>query len=473
MIVERGVLTLHLPDRAGAAAEVSCGPALRVVTRKRSSHLARWNGRDVFVKLFFDKWRARVHWRREKFGIGALTDRSLLTPALLYDGWLPAQRAYVLITEALTDAQTLAEKWAQAPDTGVRFELLRMVATTLAHQHEAGVVQSDLHPGNFLIVDPQVYSIDTSTIHVRKRALARRASLANLGLLFAQFVRNFDRYTNDVLMAYALCRRWQLRDSDLQSLQAHIDAARAKRKRHFMKKIFRECTAYACKRTYTWRLVYDKRYATPGFQRLYQDPEVAFVGRGVRFLKRGNTATLVATRIDGVDVVIKRYNIKSIWHGIRRVLKRTRASVSWANAHMLRLYDIPTPQPVAFVERRIGPLRRTSYFISEYAEGVDGREFFGGDGVSLPAKEAMAKRIVAALATLARYRVRQGDLKATNIIIYGETPYWVDLDAMREYKTALFFRRAFERDMMRLYRNWEDRPDVWQFFERALERTRT
>ena len=126
MVAERSALTLHLPDRVGVAAEVKCKVALRVVTGKRSSHLARWNGRNVFVKLFFDKRRARIHWQREKAGIEALVNRSLLTPTLLYAGWLPAERAYVLITEALIGAETLHDCWTQARNAAGKLELLRM-----------------------------------------------------------------------------------------------------------------------------------------------------------------------------------------------------------------------------------------------------------------------------------------------------------------------------------------------------------
>jgi tRNA A-37 threonylcarbamoyl transferase component Bud32 len=473
MIAERGVFTLHLPDRTGAAAEVSCESALRVVSGKRSSHLARWNERDVFVKLFFHKRRARLHWQREKSGIETLVGRSLQTPALLYAGWIPAQRSYVLITEALTGSRTLADAWAREPDAGGRLELLSTVVTALAQQHQAGVVQTDLHPGNFLLVDRQVYSIDASTIKAHKRALPRDASLANLGLLLAQFEPSFDHHANKLLMTYASSRRWQTSDDDAWSLRAHIDEARVKRKQQVMKKIFRECSAFARRADRKIILVYDKHYASEGFQDLYRNPDSVFAEGHGRYLKRGNTSTVVRTTVDGTEVVVKRYNIKGPWHGIRRILRRTRASISWKNANLMGFYGIATPRPIAFVEKRTGPAKRTSYFISEYIQGINGREFFGDATIPDSDKEAMAERIVAALMTLERYRMRHGDLKATNIIIRDATPYWVDLDGMREYKTTLLFRPAFERDIVRLHRNWEDRSDIRQLFQQALQRACT
>lgn len=468
MVAESGALTLHLPDRSGVAAEVSCGPPLRVIAGKRSSHLARWNGRDVFVKLFFDKRRARVHWQREKSGIEALADRSLLTPALLYAGWLPAQRAYVLITEALIDAQTLSESWARAPDMDTRLELLRLVATTLAQQHEAGVVQSDLHLGNFLIADRQVYSIDTSTIHARKGALSRPASLANLGLLLAQVEPGYERHARDVLMAYALSRHWQVSDADLQLLQGRIDEARAKRKQQFMKKIFRECSAFAHRADRDTVFVYDKHYASDAFQDLYRNPDSVFADAEGRYLKRGNTSTIVRTTIDGVEVAVKRYNIKGTWHGIRRSLRRTRASISWQNAHLLHFYGVCTPRPIAFIEKRFGLTRRVSYFISEYVAGPNCREFFSGQHASDSEGRRLAKEIAHVLSTLARYRLRHGDMKATNILIHHKRPCLVDLDAIRQYKSAARFARAHRRDIQRLLKNWAGQPDVHTLFAKKI-----
>ena len=468
MIADPETFTFHLPDRTGAAAKVNCGAALRVVSGKRSSHLAHWNGRDVFVKLFFHKRRARLHWQREKFGIETLVGRSVQTPALLYAGWIPAQRSYVLITEALTGSRTLADAWAREPDVGGRLKLLNTVVTALAQQHQAGVVQTDLHPGNFLLVDRQVYSIDASTIKAHERALPRNASLANLGLLLAQFEPSFDRHADKALAAYASSRHWQTSDDDVWSLRAHIDEARERRKQQFMKKIFRECSAFARRADRKMSLVYDKRYASEGFQDLYRNPDSVFAQGHGRYLKRGNTSTVVRVTVDGTEVVVKRYNIKDPWHGIKRALRRTRASISWENANLLRFYDIATPRPIAFVEKRTGPAKRTSYFVSEYVSGQSYRDYFSVARASQDSKNRLAGRLADMLATLARYRVGHGDMKATNLIIVAGSPYLVDLDGMRQYKSAAGFDRAHQRDIRRFLENWADQPDVHALFVRKI-----
>lgn len=470
MIAERGAFTLHLPDRTGAAAEVYCGSALRVVSGKRSSHLARWDGRDVFVKLFFHKRRARIHWQREKSGIETLVDRSLQTPALLYAGWIPAKRSYVLITEALTGGRTLADLWLREPDAGRRLELLCTAVAALAQQHQAGVVQTDPHLGNFLFIERQVYSIDASTIQIHKGTLPHDASLANLGLLLAQFEPSFDRHADTALTTYASSRCWHVNNDDLDSLHARIDEARAKRKQQFMKKIFRECSAFARRADRKMILVYDKRYASESFQDLYRNPDSVFAeGRGC-YLKRGNTSTVVRATVDGTEVVVKRYNIKGPWHGIKRALRRTRASISWENANLVRFYGINTPRPIAYIEKRAGPARRTSYFVSEYVSGPSYRQHFAAGKASQKSRNQLANRIAEMLATLARYRLGHGDMKATNLIIVDGDPYLIDLDGMRQYKSAAGFTRAHQRDIRRFLKNWADQPDVRALFAREIAR---
>ena len=461
-------LILRLPDQTGAAAEVKCGPALREVLHKRASYLASWNGREVFVKLFFHKARARQHWQREKAGIEALVGRALPTPRLLYAGRLPERQAYVLITEALRAALTLTQAWGRVSTVDQRLELLRRAAKLVAGQHEAGILQSDLHAGNFLIADGYICSIDTSTIRVRHGPLERSVSLANLGLLLAQFEPRFDRHAASVFAAYAAARNRQTSDADLQLLYGYIDGAREKRKHQVLKKIFRECTAFACGARADKKLIYDKHYATDRFQQLYRDPERYFGDEPERYLKKGNTSTVVRARIDGIEVVLKRYNIKGAWHGIKRALRRTRASVSWQNAHLLRFYGIDTPRPIAFIENRLGSARRTSYFISEYVTGPSYREFFGSEQASREAKDRLAEQIAEIMSVLGRYRIRHGDMKATNIIIADGRSYLLDLDAMREYKLGAAFDRAHRRDIQRFLDNWAGQQDIRELFAEKI-----
>ncbi|MBW1746795.1 MAG: hypothetical protein JRJ25_11240 [Deltaproteobacteria bacterium] len=82
-----------------------------------------------------------------------------------------------------------------------------------------------------------------------------------------------------------------------------------------------------------------------------------------RLLKEGNSSTVALAEVNGKLLVIKRYNIKNFIHALKRYLRNTRAWTSWRNAHRLELLGIPTPKPIAFLERRWGPFRSVNLIL--------------------------------------------------------------------------------------------------------------
>lgn len=464
-------LTLHLPDKAlEGESEVKCLRAVRVITNRRFVYLARWNGKDVFVKLFFDKIRAKQHWQREKHGIEALATKGLLTPPLLYAGFLPDYKAHVLITEAITSAKTMEQTCNRANSIEDGIGVLRKAIKALATQHEAGILQDDIHLDNFLVADGKIYSIDASRIRQRTDAIEKTASLRNFGLFLGQFFPKFDPYVEQLFQHYASIRKWHVTPDDLSLLQSYIDKVRKSRKKNFLRKIYGGNSMFTCLCGKQGNAVYNVEYSAEEFEKLFKDPTRFFSRKEIKYLKKGNTATVAVANVDKRAVVVKRYNIKGLWHGINRAFRRTRASISWENAYLLRFYGIDTPAPIGFAEKRIGPVRRTSYLISEYVEGPSCREYFKNDNISFDEKCRIASRIADILSTLARFRISHGDMKATNFIISNDRVYLVDLDGMREYRMGMLFRRAYSRDIERFFDNWANEHDVRRMFEETIER---
>ena len=464
-------LTLRLPDQTiEGDNEVTCLRALRIVKNRRSAYMAKWNGKNVFVKLFFDKIRAKQHWQREKHGIEVLTANGLLTAPLLYAGFLPDHKAHVLITEAIESARTMEQACNRVDSTEDGVAILSKAIEALATQHEAGILQGDIHLDNFLVAEEKIYSIDASRIRQQAGSIKKTASLENLGLFLGQFFPKFDRYVEQLFRHYAGIRQWQVTSDDFSLLQSYITKARQSRKKNFLRKIYRKNSMFACLYERGGNAVYNMEYSTEGFQKLFRDPASFFSDHEVRYLKRGNTATVAVANIDMKAVVVKRYNIKGLWHGIKRAFRRTRASISWENANLLRFYGIDTPAPMGFVENRVGPVRRTSYFISEYIDGPSCREYFKNKNISVYDKNRVASRIADMLSTLARFRISHGDMKATNFLVANDRVYLVDLDAMREYRTSMLFRRAYSRDIKRFFDNWANENDVRKMFEETIER---
>jgi serine/threonine-protein kinase RIO1 len=196
-----------------------------------------------------------------------------------------------------------------------------------------------------------------------------------------------------------------------------------------------------------------------------KNPDIAFEISEDLLLKNGNSATLVRYKIEKNDLVIKRYNMKTIIHAARRAFKKSRADHSWHYAHILQNKGINTPDPIAIKEKRWGPFRNKAYFICKYIEGPTALNYFQNPEIEYDDKSAMAKQIIEMFNMLKSSMLTHGDMKATNIIIHCNKPFLLDLDSMVTRTNNKRFTRAWNKDMKRFRRNWHDLPKIAQLFK--------
>jgi len=253
----------------------------------------------------------------------------------------------------------------------------------------------------------------------------------------------------------------------LAALKKNITEWRKRHLRSYGRKVFRNNTQMVCRKLWSRFSVCDRKYDTPAMRLFLNDPESVLQGPCVKILKAGNTTTVILIDINNIKLVVKRYNIKNFWHGIKRAVRNTRAAISWRNAHQLMLLKIPTAKPVALLEKRFGFFRGTSYFISEYAAGTPLQNYFSEN--NLPEEKILiSEKIIALLNKLHSMQISHGDLKASNILIAGSEPVLIDLDAMRLHRFALCLRIAQRRDQQRLLKNWQNDMIIQDIFKEFL-----
>lgn len=201
----------------------------------------------------------------------------------------------------------------------------------------------------------------------------------------------------------------------------------------------------------------NKDYLTPTFEALLENPDAFF---NEKILKEDETFTtsVALVTIDARPIVIKRYNIKSFWHGLKRAIQPSRAARCWHYSHMLHRHCIDTPKPIAMIEKRFGPFRRQAYFISEYIEGADGFTVFRDQPVDAATTAIYATRIMELIHRLHKNLITHGDLKASNFIFHDAKPFMIDLDAMRQHKNFYRAKRKIQKDRKRFLLNWENLP---------------
>ena len=445
--------------------EVICTEILRLLPGKRLVCAGKWEGRHIVVKIFLDSVRGKYHFYRERRGYVALSEAGIKVPPVLFSGTVFSGKSPAIGFLRLTDAHDFSEVWKDTKDDNQRVRILCRIVLLIADQHRAGLKQDDPHLANFLVDNDEIYSIDNDTVDTGHKGvpLSRHASIKNLGLFFAQFDPEFDPIIKTAFGLYAKIRLWPEVSRSL--LMKEVNRYRKKRLDAYLKKIFRMCTAFECKKNFTRYQVCSRQYCE-SMQGLFDDPD-GKIDKG-RFLKRGNSSTVVLLEEGEKTFVVKRYNIKGLWHGVKRAVTPSRARRSWKNAHMLMSMNISTPRPVALIEKRFGPFRFTAYLVTEFVDGVDAHNLFYSNMIRYPDDSCIVDRFSHLFRSFADKGIVHGDLKATNFIVRRDSLFITDLDSMKVCRSRWFFHRAFKRDIGRFMENWTGLDKWKKLFEKRL-----
>lgn len=438
---------------------------VRHVPLRRCVCRATWQGQPVYVKLFFGN-KAPYYALRDVKGAEALQKAGLLTPKLLYQGDLAQNLATAIVYEEIVAASSAEDAWDNADETARLTLAVRLVETIAAH-HDAGLLQTDLYLKNFLVEGEAIYSIDGDGVRTYS-GLSLDQALDNLSQLLSKFEVMFLALHLPALLRGYVGKRSMPEPLDLHDMQARVDAARWRATHAYAdKKIFRQCTDVDVLKTGKVFSAIRSCYAETPVPTAPVELDAYFNAENI--IKNGNTCTVTLAQVGGKKLVIKRYNIKSFWHGVGRALRQTRAATSWSNAHRLQLLDVETAHPVALVETRVFGLKGKAYFLAEYIDAPDMTAFF----MQTSDKALRAKAVRQAVELLYRLyllKISHGDMKATNIKVLADgKPSLIDLDSMQQYQQGSSALKSHVRDIKRFMRNWKEQPSLYNAFVKAFK----
>ena len=268
---------------------------------------------------------------------------------------------------------------------------------------------------------------------------------------------------HDLVDVYAKTRNLNNVPKITAMLKKHIKKSHQRMTSRYLKKIYRNSTDIVCKKNFSSFMLCRRSHFTPEMASFLINPDTAFNGPGKTILKAGNSATVVRYRIDGLELVVKRYNMKNWVHTLRRAFKKTRADISWRSAHLLMQNRINTSRPLAMMEKRFGPFRNKAFFICEYVKGEDAIQYFQNADAECISQTAQS--IMSVFSKLKSLMISHGDMKATNIIIQGGEPFLIDLDSMARHRIKTRFFHAHKKDINRFLKNWQDHPVILKLFK--------
>lgn len=386
----------------------------RLLPGRRLTALGHWRGRDLVVKLFMGAGAAR-YCARERRGVERLAASGTPTPELLGDA-LAAPDGRALLFDYLPDARPLAAGEAEGAMNAVRL---------LAGLHGHGFTHGDPHLANFLRSGGKLWVVDGDGVG----RLWRQGELAELRALaefLAQHPPTLDAWLEKLLAGYADSRNWAADADRMRRAKRLVATARRRRVRRYLAKTERPCTEFHTASNWRWRCLVKRAWRSDAVllaEAFARDPEGGL--KNAEVIKDGNSATVFRLKLGGLPVVVKRYNIKSLSHRIRRWFKR-RALTAWRNGHRLALLAIPTAEPLALVERRWGPLTGRCYLVMADKGDLDLAAEAGTQGW-LPGR---LDQVTALLAQLKAAELGHGDTKASNFLVHDGRVHLIDLDAL-------------------------------------------
>jgi tRNA A-37 threonylcarbamoyl transferase component Bud32 len=417
---------------------------LRSLGKKRKVLDAIWDQQPVILKLFTSTAKAKYHAVREWRALKLLQERELNSPAPLFYGKTD-QSDWAVVTEKIINAQNVRGVWDHIADAASKCDLLCKVARELARQHSKGVLQKDLHLGNFLLKGEEVLALDASQMCFLAREVNKKQAIAQLALLGSAWPQeNTD--TTTLCHEYGRARSWEFTQRDLNIFCNKLALARKNGIKRSLRKCLRTNKRHKKVKQRDYSAVATRDFFEKAdFHKLTE--RIDQLMQSGKILKDGKTCFVARVNWAGEDVVVKRYNHKGIIHALRHTIKGTRARRSWLHAHRLETLNVATAKPLAFIEKRRKMLVWKSYFVTKYVHGQNLYDFMRNINVTEEERATVRQKALEVLNKLQKYRISHGDLKRSNILLSDKSLVLTDLDAMKAHRWKWTYKMRQVKDV--------------------------
>lgn len=394
-----------------------------------------------------------------------------------------------LLTRTLADSlpldaflQTTLPSLPLPRRTRLRQRIAVALGRLLATLHDAGLTHRDLHPGNLLVRweeedVPHLWLIDLHAARLG-RPLGRAASVDNLVILNRWFILRSER--TDRLRcwnAYRSARRHGAFSEG--SLAAGVERDTLASNLRFWNNRDRRCLGT---NRYFRRV---SRGDVAGYSvadlpaevvaTLLADPDAPFSLPGARLLKSSGSSTVAEIDLPlpggSRRVVYKRFAVTA-WSDPWVSLVRPAAVLrSWVMGHGLLTRLLPTPRPLAMLQRFRNGLAREGYLLTERVPDAVDLGSYADRLTRLPAGKRqgvlrdLLGRIGRLLAVLHQRHLSHRDLKAPNLLLRlgadglaVEEVFFIDLVGVRRH--GKLRRRRRVQNLARLHASFHSHPGV-------------
>ena len=394
----------------------------------------------------------------------------------------PANSSSFIITEELYGTLSLEEFFLKNLHKNLSFNqkcnLIKASASIIRKMHSSGLNHRDLYLCHLHIKEDidfnniEIYLIDLHRAQIRS-AVPLRWTIKDLGGFFHSAIQfNFtERDFYRFLMSYFDCSLRDLIDRHQYIIGQISDRAFSMYLRPSLKNFSRNYSLLDSKerefniQSYkSGKLLVEKHLDLNHFTPYFNDEEI-LISEG-EVIKNEKGHLIVKVKILDRYFFIKKYRIKNIFHGISRLIKRTRALNAWLMIHWLNAVGIRTAHPVLLYEENGVLGARTSFLITEEIEGkrLD-------KAIDQTANiDLMVARIESFFKRMNWIKVSHGDAKTSNFFINQKGLVAFDLDSSKRRKLNFFHNKAINKDKSRLLKSLEKNGQIYlRLAKRLLE----
>ncbi len=429
---------------------------VRIVPGKRLVAKGVFNDKKVVIKLFFGG-EAEKHLKTEVSGYLLLEEKKILMPNLLVASELDIKGVYVAIFIELYPVR-FVEEFIKTKDEKKTLLWLKKIQQVMVELHKNHIAQIDLHLDNFLIVSDHVYVVDYQSI----RMIDAKEQRDNLALFYAQLPLRISFMLPELISDYNQAMACELDQADLMK---KLEEYRCQRAQHLMRKTLRNSTKFYADQNATVKFACKRECVTPELLFFLNNPAEYVQTKEVEWIKKGNTCSVMKTKINNLTLVIKRYNTKDLQHFLTHFWRKSRAKRSWQFANALELFDIPTPMPIAYAEEYYKGVRIASYYIAVHCDGM-----LLNDALARNLDEKIMEKAVNVIHELETLKISHGDMKATNFIVKDNEVLVIDFDAMKMHDDEKTWKEANRKDRLRFRKNWLEIPKIMKVFDHLLKK---
>ncbi len=191
-------------DSKGKKAEIDCFKVLREIKDLRVTFDGEYQGKPAIIKCFKDIM-GRFRCIREKRGLEMLSKLGITAPAVIEIG-RTSQGWHCLVIEKIENSCNLYTFLSNAcSEKDAEAELIN-TGRCLAKMHSKGILQNDMHLGNFLTQNSNIYVIDPGRMSFSQKPVSIEKGFLNLGILIMRLPDQVLKFKPEIMKVYCESR---------------------------------------------------------------------------------------------------------------------------------------------------------------------------------------------------------------------------------------------------------------------------